>query len=323
MVVGGGGFIGSLLVRRLLDRGYNVTVVDNFWFGNYLPKNGRLTVKELDALELKPKDVEKVNSIIFIAGVSNDPMAEFSPQVNFVENSAVPSYLAYILKQESSYHKQKRFVYASSCSVYGYTKNKLMDETAKVAPQFPYGISKLLGEKGVMDQESEYFRPIALRKGTVGGWSNRMRFDLVVNTMTKFALTKGKISVHNPTLWRPIIDVRDVVEAYVRALESNLEITGVYNISEGNYTVGRIADIVKSTIEKETGKTVELDIQDRPDMRNYKVSNNKAKLELDFEAKYSPRDTVKSILENIDYIGMFDFDDKKYSNIEMFKELDL
>ena len=321
MVVGGGGFIGSLLVRRLLERGYNVTVVDNFWFGKYLPKSGLLNVLELDALELKPKHVDKVNSIIFIAGVSNDPMAEFSPQVNFVENSAVPSYLAYILKQQSSYHKQKRFIYASSCSVYGYTKNKLMDETAKVEPQFPYGISKLLGEKGVMDQESDYFRPIALRKGTVGGWSPRMRFDLVVNTMTKFALTTGKISVHNPTLWRPIVDIRDVVEAYVRALESNLDVTGIYNVSEGNYTVGRIADIIKNTIEKETGKEIKLEIQDQPDMRNYKVSNNKAKLELDFEAKYKPQDTVRSILNNIS--DDTDFNDKRYSNIEMFKELDL
>ena len=108
-------------------------------------------------------------------------------------------------------------MYASSCSVYGFTDNKVMTEDCPVNPQYPYGISKLQAEYSLMNLEDEVFRPISMRKGTVGGWSPRMRFDLVVNTMTKYALTQGKIVVHNPNLWRPLIDIRDVTQAYTKS----------------------------------------------------------------------------------------------------------
>ena len=104
-----------------------------------------------------------------------------------------------------------RFIYASTCSVYGFTDNEVMTEHSPVSPQYPYGISKLQAEYSIMNMKDNNFRPISLRKGTVGGWSPRMRFDLVVNTMTKCALTEKKIIVHNPNLWRPLVDIRDVV----------------------------------------------------------------------------------------------------------------
>tara|TARA_R110002020_G_scaffold37239_1_gene112455 strand:+ start:43844 stop:44800 length:957 start_codon:yes stop_codon:yes gene_type:complete len=313
LLAGGGGYIGSLLTKELLNRKYDVTVADLFWFGNYLPKQTKVINK--DVIQLKEEELTGYDVVIFMGGVSNDPMADYSPSVNFIENCAVPSYLAYMTKRA----KVKRFIYASSCSVYGYTANKLMDETAPVSPKYPYGISKLAVENSIMNMEDSTFRPISLRKGTVGGYSPRMRYDLVVNAMTKTALTKEKIIVNNPSLWRPIIDIRDVVSAYIRSIESNLDITGIYNISYDNYTIGRLADEIKDELA-EFGYEINIETKNVQDVRNYKVSNDKAKIELDFVAKYSPRNSVNEILKNINPETV-DFLDKKYYNIQVFKGL--
>src|SRR5512146_888773 len=179
LIAGGAGYVGSALIPKLLERGYFVDVVDLFWFGNFLPPEVGILHK--DIFHLEAKDLEAYDQIIFLAGLSNDPMAEYSPAKNFVFNAAAPAYLAYIAKQA----RVKRYVYASSCSVYGYTVNELFDETRPVSSSYPYGISKLQGERAVMQMVDENFSVVALRKGTVSGYSPRMRFDLIINTMYK------------------------------------------------------------------------------------------------------------------------------------------
>jgi len=313
LLVGGAGFIGTQLCRDLLDRKYEVTVVDLLWFGNHLSKEIKL-IKQ-DARELDPKDITGYDALIFLGGLSNDPMANFNPSMNFVHNAAVPTYLAFIAKQAGI----PRFVYAGSCSVYGYTSNKLMTEEDPVGPNFPYGISKILGEQAVFSLEDENFRPISLRKGTVGGWSPRMRYDLVVNAMTKTAISEGKIIVNNPSIWRPLIDIRDACKAYIRAIEANLEITGVFNICYDNFTIGRLAEEIKDEL-KIHGIETELIIKDIQDVRNYKVTNDKARTVLDFVPRYHPaRDSVREILKNIDQEN-YDFKKKDYYNIAVFEE---
>ena len=313
LLAGGAGYIGSLLTQELISRKYEVTVVDSLWFGDFLPDGCALVKKNI--IDLKKEDVEKYDVVIFMAGVSNDPMAGYSPSMNFIENCAVPSYLAFLCKSAGV----RRFIYASSCSVYGYTANNLMDENSPVSPAYPYGISKLSVENSLMNMMDDNFRPICLRKGTVGGYSPRMRFDLVVNAMTKTAITKGKIIVNNPSLWRPLVDVRDVVTAYVRSIESNLEIAGVYNISYDNYTIGRLADEIRNELIYH-GHDVIIETKNIKDVRNYKVENEKARVELDFVAKYAPKDSVRDILHNID-VKNIDFEAKRYYNIKMFMDL--
>jgi nucleoside-diphosphate-sugar epimerase len=310
LVAGGAGYVGSVLVEKLISYNYNVEVVDCLWFGNYLPKNTKVYNK--DILSLKQKDVEGFDVVIFLGGLSNDPMANYSPSMNFVENGSAPSYLAFISKKAGI----RRFIYASTCSVYGYTANNLMDEKSETMPDFPYGISKLSAEKTIMNLKDKNFRPICLRKGTVGGYSPRMRFDLVVNTMVKCAIQDGTITVNNPSIWRPLIDVRDVATAYVRAIESNLEICGIYNILYDNYTIGRLAEELKDEL-KNHGINTSIVVRNIEDFRNYKVFNDKAKHELDFVAKYSPRESASEIIENIN-IEKIDFDDEKYYNIKTF-----
>src|SRR5438067_12304715 len=115
-----------------------------------------------------------------------------------------------------------------------------------VAPRFPYAISKVMAERMLTCLTDDWFRPIMLSKGTVVGWSPRMRFDLVTNTMVKTALSHEIIAVHNPTLWRPLIDVEDAADAYVCALDAPLEVTGVFNISHFNFTLAELATTVAS-----------------------------------------------------------------------------
>tara|TARA_B100001094_G_C18187086_1_gene804520 strand:+ start:295 stop:1251 length:957 start_codon:yes stop_codon:yes gene_type:complete len=312
LIAGGAGYVGTLLSSELVDRGYDVEAVDLLWFGNFLRPEVKINNKNI--LDIKPEELSGFDSVIFLGGLSNDPMAKYSPSMNFTENAAVPAYLAFAAKEAGV----RRFVYASTCSVYGYTANKLLDERSEsVFPQYPYGISKLAAEKAIINMTDEHFRPIALRKGTVGGYSPRMRFDLVVNAMTKSALQDGVITVNNPSIWRPLVDIRDVVSAYVRSIEANLEISGVYNISEENYTIGRLADEIKATVQSR-GHKVKVLTKDVQDFRNYKVLNDKARLELDFKPRYTPSDSVISILDNIE--DGLDLSDKRYYNIEIFKE---
>ena len=314
LIAGGAGYIGTQLSNDLHSRGHNVTVVDLFWFGNYL--NEGINVINKNLMELKVEDLLDYDAVVFLAGLSNDPMANFSPAKNFIENSAAPTYLAFISKEAGVF----RFVYASSCSVYGFTDNEVMDEDSPVNPLYPYGISKLQGEYAIMNMADETFRPIAMRKGTVGGWSPRMRFDLVVNTMTKFALTGGKIVVHNPNLWRPLIDIRDVVTAYRKAIMCDPSISEVFNICGENYTIGRLAEDVVDTFSHH-GMEIDVETQSRPDVRNYLASNRKAKDILGFEPQYGPGSSIHQILNNVKESGI-DILDKKFYNIQTFMDME-
>jgi len=239
LIAGGAGYIGSYLIPVLIEHGYEVEVVDLMWFGNHLPDDVKVAKKDL--FKCKEKDLEIYDQIIFLAGLSNDPMAEYDPAKNFIYNAALPSYLALVAKNAGV----KRFIYASSCSVYGYTVNELYDEDCPVTCNSPYGISKLQGERGVIQLHDEKFSVIALRKGTVCGFSPRMRLDLIVNTMFKFAMSEKRITVNNPSIWRPILDIRDAATAYLRAIQANYSLSGVYNIASDNYTVGHVGDMVK------------------------------------------------------------------------------
>ena len=210
LVAGGAGYIGSKLIPVLLEHGYKIDVVDLLWFGNHLPQN--VSVVKKDLFKCQPEDLKDYDQVIFLAGLSNDPMAEFDPSMNFIFNGALPSYTAYIAKKAGV----KRFIYASSCSVYGYTVNELYDENSPVTCGYPYGISKLQGERGVLQLQDEGFSVIALRQGTICGYSPRMRLDLIVNTMFKFAMADRKITINNPSIWRPILDIRDAATAELK-----------------------------------------------------------------------------------------------------------
>ncbi|MFQ5823392.1 MAG: NAD-dependent epimerase/dehydratase family protein [bacterium] len=314
-IAGGGGYIGSALIPKLLERGYKVDVVDLFWFGDHLPKDVERIKK--DIFELSSTDIKKYEQVIFLAGLSNDPMAEFSPSKNFIYNAAAPAYLCYIAKQAGL----KRFIYADSCSVYGYTENELYDENSPAVSNYPYGISKLQGEQAVMQMIDKNFSVICLRQGTVCGYSPRMRLDLVVNTMFKNAMQDGVITVNNPAIWRPILSIQDAISAYIRAIEANEMISGIFNVASGNYTLGEIGDLVKSGIEENLDSNIILKIKHVQDIRNYKVSLEKARNVLSFKPRHDIDSIVKDLIANFEKFK--DLDNPGYYNIEIFKSLNL
>ncbi len=315
LLAGGAGYIGSRLAPNLIERGYNVEVIDLLWFGNHLPAT--VSVKQMNLFDCRPSDFETYDQVIFLAGLSNDPMAEFNPALNFIANGAQPSYLAYIAKQAGV----KRFIYGSSCSVYGYTVNQLYNEDSPVTCTYPYGISKLQGERGVLQMQDDDFSVIVLRQGTVCGYSPRMRFDLIVNTMYKSCLVEGKVTVNNPSIWRPILDIRDAATAYLRAIQADLSISGIFNIASDNYTVGQVGDLVKDEIERLTIKKVNLEIKNIQDFRNYKVTWHKARTVLGYEPRYTVSDIILNLHEHRSEYG--DFQQNDYYNIRVFKQLSL
>jgi nucleoside-diphosphate-sugar epimerase len=313
LLAGGAGYIGTELCKRLMKLDYDITVIDNLWFGNNLDPKIKLIQK--DIFKVNSKDLEGFDIVIFLAGVSNDPMAEFSPSENFIQNAACPAYLSY----ESKRAGVKRFIYASSCSVYGYTVDELYDESSPTTCAYPYGISKLQGENGVMQLADEKFSVISLRQGTVCGYSDRMRFDLVVNTMFKNALMHGEITVNNPSIWRPIFHIQDACTAYIRAIQAPENISGIFNVASDNYTLGQIGDVVSVEMSKLLDKEIKVHINDVKDFRNYKVSIQHAKLTLGFTPIYTVKDIIHDLSQKT--ANLTNLEDEKFYNIKVFKSL--
>jgi nucleoside-diphosphate-sugar epimerase len=313
LIAGGAGYIGSALVPELLDHGYAVKVVDLLWFGNHLPKD--VPILQKDIFELIEEDLKGFDQVIFLAGLSNDPMAEFAPGKNFIYNAAAPAYLGYLAKRAGV----RRFIYAGSCSVYGYTINELYDETSPAVSHYAYGISKLQGEQAVLQMADKDFSVVCFRQGTVSGFSPRMRLDLVVNTMFKSVMSTRGITVNNPAIWRPILSIEDAVSAYIRAIEANEEISGIFNVASGNYTLGEIGDIVRTALGRHLNAEVGLTIKHMHDLRNYKVSFEKAENVLSFKPRHGVESIINHLVKNLDRFK--DFDNPRYYNIEVFKKV--
>ena len=313
VIVGGAGYVGSMLVPRLLERGYTVKGFHLLWFGNNLPAG--VEVQQRDAMQICEDDLKDIDTVIFIAGLSNDPMVDYSPSENFIQNAACPAYPAYTAKRASV----RRFIHGGSCSVYGYTVNQLYDEQSPSVSNNPYCISKLQGEFAGIQQADDKFSVIALRQGTISGYSPRMRLDLVVNTMFKGAVQDGIIRIDNPAIWRPILAIQDAIDGYVRALEAAPEISGIFNVASGNYTIGEVGDYVAEGVKEYLGLSPRIMVNNVQDFRNYKVSWEKAQNVLGFHPRLSIKDIVKDLAENLEKFK--NFNDEIYYNIRTFKTL--
>ena len=171
-----------------------------------------------------------------------------------------------------------------------------------------------------MQLTAENFSVISLRKGTLSGYSPRMRLDLIINTMFKSAMKDRTITVNNPSIWRPILSIEDAATAYIRAIEANPKISGVFNLASGNYTVGEVGDLIKSAVEERLNIRVNLCIKHIEDFRNYKVSIDKAANVLSFHPSGSVKSIVDDLIDNMDKFK--DWDNPAYSNIQTFKEMD-
>lgn len=313
LVLGGAGYIGTTLAPYLQDNHCNVTVVDTNWFGNYLPPN--INTIQKDIFELHQNDLVGFDTVIFLAGLSNDPMAEFSPKDNFIYNTGMPAYIGFLAKEAGV----KRFIFASSCSVYGYTHNSTFTEDDVAISNYPYGVSKLQGERSLLALADENFSVVCFRQGTVSGYSPRMRLDLALNTMFKNALSKGEITLSNPKIWRPILGLNDLCDAYLLAINSNLQKGEVINISSFNTTIGELAQAVKSFVKQQYGLDINITNQNVQDYRNYKVSTDKALQLLNYKPNQDAYSIMLDLHNTVDKYSIFD--DERFYNILVFKKI--
>ena len=299
LVTGGGGYIGSFLVSNLLTQGYKVRVFDSFYFGKESLKNlkGPLEIVEGDIREIQLSALHEIDAVIHLAAFSNDLMANVFPQLTYEVNTLATERLAQLAKQA----RVQRFIFASSASIY-HTDKKIKGghtETDLVKPEGHYSVSKHLAEKKVLAEADEAFKVIVFRMATVNGVSPRMRFDLVINAMTKSALERGKIFVFSGHQSRPVIDIRDVVRAYLLALTCTFDTTvqPIFNIAYKNYTILQLAREVTRCLAKSGISTSLICSNPKQKSKTYSVSTKKIYNAFNFTALFSPSDTIKELVK--------------------------
>jgi nucleoside-diphosphate-sugar epimerase len=272
----------------------------------------------MDAWKLIPADLEGYDSVVFLAGLANDAMCEFSPRQNFIANAALPSYLAYISKQVGVPH----FISASSCSVYGNTKGMEVSETDSPEPVDPYGVAKLQAEVALLRLAADKFHVYCLRKGTVCGWSGRPRLDLLLNTMVRDGLLRHCISVRGPGIWRPILSVKDAVAVYSFLMSDDAHgiPSGVYNVAMGNYTVESLARTVADLFRR-GNRQIRIHTEEAESSRNYRANLSKSKELLSLRAQQGPEEIVAEMYDHMADWNPACFADARFYNFEVFKKL--
>ena len=328
LLVGGAGYVGAILAEELLARGYAVRILDRLYYGRQGLRDieDRVELVIGDMRTCDPAVLKDVDAVLNIGGLSNDPTAEYNPKANYEMNTLATQRLAEMCKA----HGIRRFIFASTCSIYdrGVTNAEvdlIQDETSEVAPKAAYSSSKREAERILLSMADEQFCPVILRKGTVFGFSPRMRYDLVVNTFVKSALATGKITLHyGGEMWRPLVDVRDVARAYIACLEAPEEkVKGqIFNVSFHNIRISELALRTRAALRE-----VGFDAEIVPDygyqsVRSYRVSAAKIQRVLDFQPKVSIEESVKDLVKQIQSYGYTDFDNPKYYNIRWMKLLE-
>ena len=320
LVVGGAGYVGSMLVRELLNKGYAVRIFDKFYYGEKSIEDvkDRIEIIRGDMRSMDLSVFEGVNAVINVGGLSNDPTAEYNPRANYEMNVVATETLAKLSKKRGI----KRFLFASSCSIYdlGFAgEDVVQDEEAKVNPKAAYSISKYDAERILLKMVDEDFCPVILRKGTIFGFSYRMRYDLVVNTFVKDALTKGKITIfRGGEMWRPLVDISDVVRAYLSCLEAPEDkVKGqIFNVSHNNYRISELAYRVREAL-REIGVKADIEVDYTPqNVRSYRVSTRKIESVLDFHTTCEVEDSTKDMVKMINKHAYTDFLNPRYYNIQ-------
>ena len=326
LVTGGGGYIGVVIAEELLERGYTVKLLDTFYWGMEPIKQikDKVELIKADIRDVDKKVLKGVKAVIHQAGLSNDPMAEFNPEANHEINTVATYRFAKLCKENGI----KKFTFASSGSIYDkglLAEDNMQDENSKVTPKAAYSTSKFNAEQELLKLADKNFCPVIFRQGTVYGFSPRMRYDLVVNTMLKTAMMTNKLIVFcGGEQWRPLVDVRDVAEAHILALEAPSDkVCGqIFNLVYKNYRVLELAHWVQKVLRELKGMNpeIEVDYSPRKD-RSYRVSGEKIKKVLNWEPKTSVEESLKEMIKKIDEYGYTDWMNPKYYNITWMKLL--
>lgn len=323
LVTGSDGYIGTMLAQTLLEKGYEVVGLDtgyyrSAWLYNGVKKTPFTITK--DIREITVEDVKGFDAIAHLAELSNDPLGQNNPELTYDINHNGTVKLAELAKKAGV----KRFVYFSSCSVYGASDN-IATEHSPTNPLTAYAKSKIMNENSLKKMADANFSPTIMRNATVYGASPRLRFDLVVNNLAGLAWTTKKIAMDSDgTPWRPFVHVLDVCHAVVCLLEAPKEIihNEIFNIgdSRSNYQIKDIAEIIGKAFP---GCEVSLN-KNGADKRNYRVNFDKINTQLPgFSCKRTVKDGAEELYRIFKVINLTkeDFDSRNYTRLKQIKYL--
>lgn len=276
LVTGHLGYIGSVTVPALIANGHEVVGLDTgFYDGcDFEPLEAEVPLLRMDVRDVGPGDLDGVDAIVHLAALSNDPLGALSPELTEEINYAATVSLGRAAREAGV----RRFVLASSCSMYGSGAGLgALDETAPLAPLTEYALSKVRSESALLELASETFSPIFMRNATAYGVSPRLRVDLVVNNLVGWAATTGTIRIlSDGTPWRPLVHIRDIATATVHLLEAPRDLVHgeAFNIGpiDENYQVSDVAELVRRRVD---GCSVEFAGNGDPDLRTYRVDFGK------------------------------------------------
>src|SRR5215472_3835996 len=320
LVVGGAGYIGSLVIEKLLAQGYRIRLLDNLVYGDEairnLLNNPRLEFVRGDCRNIQDvvRAMSNVQDMIHLAAIVGDPACaedgENASQINYAATR--------MMTEIATAHGIERFVFASTCSVYG-ASDTLMDENSETNPISLYAQTKLQSERVLLDARSRSFHPIILRFATVFGLSQRPRFDLVVNLLTAKAIQDKVITIFNGEQWRPFIHVQDVADAVVQIFQAPLEsVSGeIFNIGDDrlNYTLAQIAEQIRQHLPETRVEHVE-----NSDRRNYRVSFQKVRDRIGFRAQRTVESGIAEIIKAFRSGQVSNYCQPAYNNFAFLKE---
>jgi nucleoside-diphosphate-sugar epimerase len=300
LVVGGAGYLGSVLTQKLLLNGFRVRILDSFIYGrrslDSLSNNENLEIVEGDLRNIHTcvSSLEGTDAVVLLAAIVGDPASKIRPTETIETNVLATQALASACKL----HHINRFLYASTCSVYGVGAEQL-DEQASLNPVSLYARTKIESENIILGMGDDYFSPTILRMGTLYGYSPRMRFDLVVNTMSMKSFTEGKIQVFGGKQWRPLLGVEDAADVYVRCLKADLPDVGnqVFNVGSDaqNYQIDEVARIISGALEDTPISRDNSNL----DARDYRVCFDKLTRILKFEPQQTIDNAARIIFDNL------------------------
>lgn len=319
LVTGGAGYIGAVLCERLLRAGYAVRVLDRLYWGvePIAPLLADIELVAGDVRSISDAVLSGIDAVVHLAGLSNDPTAEYNPAANWEMNAVATQSLAAACKRTGV----RRFSFGSSASLYDGLGPAVQDETAGLTPRGAYAKAKFAAEQAILQLAGPDFDAVILRQGTVYGYSPRLRLDLVVNTFAKDAYMDGVLYLHGGGLmWRPLVAVADVAEAHLRVLEAPAELVAgqIFNVVHANFQIRSLAELVAHA---HALRRRHVRIEDAPlpkVVRDYRCSNAKLAAVLGFTPGVTVLESIKDLL--VRFGG--DLDDPRYYNIRWMTKLE-
>ncbi len=321
LITGGAGYVGAVLVPQLLKEGHSVSVVDLFMYGDdVLPNHERLKNYKMDIRDISAIDniMAGHDIVIHLACISNDPSFELNP--NLGKSINLDAFRP--LVECSKAHGVKRFIYASSSSVYGIKKEENVNEDMSLEPLTDYSRFKADCEKILDEYKSDSFTTVSIRPATVCGYSPRQRLDVVLNIFANNAYHNREISVFGGNQLRPNINIKDMVRAYLTLIYAEKDkINGeIFNAGDTNYSVLQLAEMTKGVM----GSDIKLNVTESDDNRSYHISSEKISKKLGFKPENSLKSAVLDVKEAFEDKRLSDpLNNDNYYNIRIMQKIKL